>query len=92
MVVPPVFVVVLLIQGLARPGDNSWPDMGSSLSTGPGSWMQIVNFTACGLLIMVPAAALARSHPPTTWGPRLITIFGLTLVIAGAFSSPGNRA
>ena len=90
-VVPVVFVVVLLIEGLTRPGYNSWRDMGSSLSTGPGGWVQIVNFTACGLLIMVPAAALARSHPPTTWGPRLIGIFGQSLVIAGAFTTdPAN--
>lgn len=87
VVVPVVFVVVLLIEGLTRPGYDSWRDMGSSLSTGPGGWMQIVNFIACGLLIMVPAAALARSHSPTTWGPRLIGIFGLSLVIAGAFTT-----
>jgi hypothetical protein len=53
--------------------------MGSSLSTGPAGWMQILNFIACGLLITMPAAALARRHPPTTWGPRLIGIFGLSL-------------
>jgi hypothetical protein len=34
--------------------------------TGPGGWMQVVNFIACGLPIIVLAAALARSHPPTT--------------------------
>jgi Protein of unknown function (DUF998) len=91
VVVPVVFVVVLLIEGLTRPGYNSWRDMGSSLSTGPGGWMQIVNFIACDLLIMVAAAALARRHPPTAWGPRLITIFGLSLVIAGAFTTdPAN--
>jgi hypothetical protein len=28
--------------------------------------MQIVNFIARGLLIMMLTAALARSHPPTT--------------------------
>jgi len=66
VVVPLVFVVVLLMEGLTRPGCNSWRDKGSSLSTGPGGWMQIVNFIACGLLILVPAAALARSHPSTT--------------------------
>ena len=91
VVVPVVFVVVLLIEGLTRPGYDSWRDMGSSLATGPGGWVQIVNFIACGLLIMVAAAALARSHPPTAWGPRLITIFGLSLVIAGAFTTdPAN--
>lgn len=63
MVVPLVFVIVLLIEGLTRPGHNSWRDMGSSLSTAPGGWMQTVNFVARGLLIMVLAAATARSHP-----------------------------
>ena len=56
VVVPLVFVVVLLMEGLTRPGCNSWRDKGSSLSTGPGGWMQIGNFIACGLLILVPAA------------------------------------
>ena len=56
--------------------------------------MQIVNFIACGLLIMVSPAGLARSHPPATWVPRLIGIFGLSLVMAGSFitsSWPGSR-
>jgi hypothetical protein len=65
--------------------------MGSLLSTGPGGWMQIANFIACGLLIMVAAAGLVRSHPPTAWGPRLIGVFGLSLVVAGAFTTdPAN--
>jgi hypothetical protein len=70
VVVPLVLVAVLLTEGLTRPGCNSWRDMGSSLSTGPGSWMQIVNFIARGLLIMVPAAALACSHPAGDHGHR----------------------
>jgi uncharacterized protein DUF998 len=91
VVTPVVFVAVLLIDGLTRPGYNSWRDMGSLLSTGPGGWVQIANFLVCGLLIMVSAAGLARSHPPTAWGPRLIGIFGLSLVIAAAFTAdPAN--
>jgi uncharacterized protein DUF998 len=91
VVVPLVFVVVLMIEGLTRPGYNSRRDMGSLLSTGPGGWMQIVNFIACGLLITAAAAGLARSHAPAAWGPRLIAIFGLSLVIAGAFTTdPAN--
>jgi hypothetical protein len=85
VVVPVVFVVVLLIEGLTRPGYNSWRDMGSSLSTVPGGWMQVATFIARGLLSIVPAAALARSHPPT-WGPAADRdLRCLSLVIAGAF-------
>ena len=53
--------------------------------------MQIVNFIVCGLLLIVAAASLARSRPLTAWGPRLIVAFGLSLVIAGAFTTdPAN--
>ena len=87
VVAPLLFVVALLIEGFARPGYSSWRDMGSVLSVGPGGWQQIVNFIVCGLLIMVSAAGLARAYPATAWGPRLVAIFGLSLVIAGAFST-----
>jgi len=91
VVAPPLFAVALLIEGFARPGYSSWRDMGSVLSVGPGGWQQIVNFIVCGLLIMVSAVGLARAYPATAWGPRLIAIFGLSLVIAGAFSTdPSN--
>ena len=36
---------------------------------------------------LAPAAGLARAYPATAWGPRLVAIFGLSLVIAGAFST-----
>jgi len=98
VVAPPLFVVALLIEGFARPGYSSWRDMGSVLSVGPGGWQQIVNFIVCGLLIMASAAGLAHAYPATVWGPRLVAIFGLSLVIAGAFSTdpangypPGSR-
>src|SRR5215471_21351292 len=88
---PLLFVAALLIEGFARPGYSSWRDMGSVLSVGPGGWQQIVNFIVCGLLIMVSAVGLARAYPATAWGPRLVAIFGLSLVIAGAFATdPAN--
>lgn len=91
VVAPPLFAVALLIEGFARPSYSSWRDMGSVLSVGPGGWQQILNFIVCGLLIMVSAVGLARAYPATAWGPRLVAIFGLSLVIAGAFSTdPAN--
>lgn len=91
VVAPLLFVIALLIEGLTRPGYSSWRDMGSVLSVGPGGWQQVTNFIVCGLLIMVAAVGLARAYPATTWGPRLVGIFGLSLVIAGAFSTdPAN--
>jgi hypothetical protein len=91
VVAPPLFVAALLIEGFTRSGYSSWRDMGSVLSVGPGGWQQIVNFIVCGLLVMVSAAGLARSYPVTVWGPRLVALFGLSLVIAGAFATdPAN--
>lgn len=88
---PLLFVIIVLIEGFSRPGYSSWRDMASALSTGSGGWVQIVNFVGCGLLIMVSAAGLAGGHPPTIWGPRLIAVFGLSLVVAGVFTTdPAN--
>jgi hypothetical protein len=65
VVLPFVFVVVLLIEG--RTGLATTPSaIWAARSAPPGGWMQIVNFIARGLLIMMLTAALARSHPPTT--------------------------
>jgi len=46
---PPLFVVVLLVEGATRPGYSAWRHYGSQLATGEGGWMQVANFIICGL-------------------------------------------
>lgn len=90
VVAPVAFVVVLLIEGATRSGYSAWRMYGSNLANGPGGWMQIVNFLACGVLVLAASVGLARSSPPTRWGPRLVGLFGLSLIVAGAFvTDPG---
>lgn len=90
VVAPIAFVVVLLVEGATRSGYSAWRMFGSNLATGPGGWVQIANFLLCGVLVMVSSIGLARSNPQTRWGPRLVGMFGLSLVVAGAFvTDPG---
>jgi hypothetical protein len=87
---PVAFLVVLLVEGATRPGYSAWRMFGSNLATGPGGWMQIANFVICGVLVMAASVGLGRTTPQTRWGPRLVGVFGLSLVVAGAFvTDPG---
>ncbi|HEV8190000.1 MAG TPA: DUF998 domain-containing protein, partial [Ktedonobacterales bacterium] len=74
--------------GATRPGYSAWRNYGSSLSTGPGGWMQIVNFIVCGVLTLafvVGLRRILRSGKGAVGGPILLGIFGLGLVAAGIF-------
>ena len=85
---PALFVVVLLIEGATRPSYSAWHNYGSSLSTGPGGWMQIVNFIVCGVLSVGFAIGLRRvlrRGKGSVGGPILVGIFGLALISAGIF-------
>jgi len=87
---PPLFVVALLIEGWTRTGYSSWRNYGSQLATGPWGWTQIANFITCGVLVMLAAVGFrqvfrVQGGRGRTWGPILVGIFGLTLVVAGTF-------
>ena len=71
-----------------RPGYNPWTHYVSELSLSEYGWMQIANFIICGLLIIAAAIGLGRALPPgpgSSWGPRLVGAFGISLVVAGVF-------
>ena len=91
---PLLFVVVLLIEGATRPGYSAWRTFGSSLSLGDQGWMQITNFIVCGLLTLGFAIGLRqvlRSGKGSVWGPILLGLFGLILIVAGIFvTDPGQ--
>jgi hypothetical protein len=85
---PPLFVVALLVEGATRSGYSTWRNFGSQLSTGPWGWTQITNFIVCGLLVCCAAVGFRQVRPTgtgSTWGPALVGLFGVSLVIAGAF-------
>ena len=90
---PLLFIIVLLIEGATRPGSNAWHNYGSSLSLSDQGWMQIANFLVCGLLILGFAIGLRQVFQTgrgSVWGPILLGIFGLALIVAGLFvTDPG---
>src|SRR2546425_3244232 len=85
---PLLFIIVLLIEGATRPGYSAWHNYGSSLSLGDQGWMQIANFIACGLLTLDFAIGLRRvfrTGRSSVWGPILLGVFGVGLIVAGVF-------
>ncbi|MFI5255205.1 MAG: DUF998 domain-containing protein [Candidatus Limnocylindrales bacterium] len=87
---PPLFVIVFLVFGAKRPGYDPGHDFVSLFSLGDGGWMQMANFIVGGLLIGTFGGALHRVMPSgagSRWGPVLIEIAGLGLILAGIFST-----
>src|SRR5437899_13087486 len=72
---PLLFIIVLLIEGATRPGYSAWHNYGSSLSLGPGGWVQQVNFVVFGVLMLCFAIGLRqvfRTGRSSVWGPLLL--------------------
>jgi hypothetical protein len=91
---PLLFIVVLLIEGATRPGYSAWRTDVSYLALSNQGWEQIANFLVCGSLCIAFAVGLQRiwrTGRASVWGPRLIGLFGLGLLIAGVFvTDPGQ--
>jgi len=90
---PPLFVLVVLIEGATRPGYSPWRHAISQLSLGAQGWVNITALLAFGLLALGFARGLRQVWRPGTgsrWLPRLIAVFGLSLILAGiAVTDPG---
>jgi hypothetical membrane protein len=87
---PLAFIAVFLLEGFTRPGYSQWRHYVSQLATGPGGWMQVVNFVVCGSLVFLFAIALRKAIKGTRGaigGPVLIGVFGIDLIVAGVFST-----
>src|SRR5579864_7245742 len=81
---PALFIVVFLLEGATRPGYSAWRDYVSDLSLSNQGWKQIANFIVCGLLSAGFAWGLRRalgSGKGATWGPLLLALFGVSLVV-----------
>jgi uncharacterized protein DUF998 len=44
-----LFPIIYVIEGATRPGYDAWRQTISSLSLGPGGWIQQLNFALCGV-------------------------------------------
>lgn len=90
---PLLFILVFLIEGATRPGYSAWRDYVSDLSLSDQGWMQIANFLVCGLLTFCFAVGLRQvlhSGKGALWGPILLGLFGLGLIVAGLFVTDPN--
>lgn len=83
---PPLFILVFLIEGFTRPGYSQWRHFVSQLATGPGGWVQVVNFLVCGTCVIAFAIGL-RAATRSVAAPILMALFGTTLLVAGVFST-----
>ena len=85
---PLLFVLVFLVEGALRPGYDPATTFVSQLSLGDRGWIQIASLLVSGALILAFAVGLRRaldSGPGSRWGPVMVAVVGLGLVIAGIF-------
>lgn len=85
---PILFILVFLFEDATRSGYSAWHNFVSTLSLSNQGWMQIANFLICGVFMLCFALGLRqvlRSGKGAVWGPLLLGIFGLSLIIAGLF-------
>ena len=88
-----LFPIVYLIEGTTRPGYNPWQQAISTLSLGPGGWIQQANFIVCGVSILWLAFVwrqILKGGVCATWYPIVRGIEGVALILVGIFSTdPG---
>jgi hypothetical protein len=78
----PLYVVTSVVQGLTREGFDFTKHDWSLLSNGDLGWIQITNFVVTGLMVVAAAVGLARAVGG--WAPRLVGLYGVGLIAAGA--------
>lgn len=85
---PLLYVATIVAQDIGRTDYDPVHHWGSELSLGPLGWVQITNFVATGALLVAFAIGLRRALRGERGGtalPILVGLFGIELVIAGAF-------
>jgi hypothetical membrane protein len=83
---PILFTVVVVIQGLLRPGYSPVADPISALATGQNGWVQNLNFIVLGLLMLAYAVGLHLGMRPARAGmvgPALLALAGAGAVLSG---------
>jgi len=87
-VAPVLFISGFLIDGAVRPGYDPATTPVSQLLLGDRGWLETFTFVLSGLLIVAFAVGLRRVQtvrPGSRWGPIMVGVAGLGLVIAGVF-------
>ena len=86
----PLYVLVAVAQAATRDGFDIRRHAVSLLSNGEWGWIQVTNFVVVGALVVLAAAGIARmlgARRGGTWGPRLIGVYGLSLVASGLLAA-----
>lgn len=85
---PALYIAVLMLDSLTRPGYDPLHHFGSELANGDRGWLMIANFITAGTLTICFALGLRNVlHPGrgALAAPVFVGLFGLGLVVAGAF-------
>jgi RsiW-degrading membrane proteinase PrsW (M82 family) len=85
---PLLFILVFLVESATRPNYSAWHNFVSDLSESNQGWTQIASFLLCGMCVVCFALGLRQvfgSGKGAIWGPLLLGVFGLSLIIAGSF-------
>ena len=88
IVAGPLFLAVALTQAFTRQGFDLSRHPLSLLSLGELGWIQIANFVVTGVLYVACAVGMRRAlgpGPGATWGPRLVGVLGIGLIMGGVF-------
>ncbi len=90
----PVYILVGAIEILTRPGfDMTRHDL-SLMANGDWGWLHVLMLSVTGLLTIAGAFGLRKAikgSKGSTWGPRMLGLYGVGLVGAGIFSAdPAN--
>ncbi len=85
---PILFILAFIVESATRPGYSAWHNFVSDLSLSNQGWVQIASFLICGICVFCFALGLRqvfRAGKGAVWGPILLGVFGLSLIIAGLF-------
>jgi hypothetical protein len=84
----PLFYLIVIAQVLTRTGFDIRRHAISSLELGDAGWIQSVNFVVTGVLAVLAAIGvrnLLKGSKGGTWGPLLIGVYGVGMMMAGIF-------
>jgi hypothetical protein len=90
LIAGPLFVAAFVVEGATRPDYHPLRNSVSSLSLTGLGWTQSLNFIAAGLLTLAFAVGMRQVLRPqqgSVWGPPLIALWGIHLIVAGLFAT-----
>jgi len=90
IVAGPLYVAVSAVQIATRAGFDPTVHAWSRLALGGPGWIQVTNLIVTGLMTTAFAVGLRRALAggrADRWAPRLIALYGLSMVVSGLFKA-----